>query len=89
MFNILLFLSFSTILLQYYKYINIQQDQNDNTQSSSMRHKKGKAETSQITEHFFMESRFEIMERHVDHAHSNAISHEKLGLLKRSQTWVL
>ena len=32
-----------------------------------------------------MESPFEILERHDDHAHSDATSHEKMGLLRRMQ----
>ena len=61
---------------------------NNSTQGSSMRHKRGESRNFSSYRRLFpvsMESPFEILERHDDHAHSDATSHEKLGLLKRTQ----
>ena len=59
---------------------------NNNLKGSSMRHKEGKSQKfSNYMKTVSMESPFERLERHDDHAHSDETPHEKLVLPKRTQ----
>ena len=59
---------------------------NNNTQGSSMRHKRREStKFSYYEKTVSMESPFEKIERHDDHAHIDETSHEKLVLPKRTQ----
>ena len=83
-------------LLDYNRYI--QTRSKTNTKGSSMRHKRGEIskncrttegnhKSSNYASTVSMESPFEILERHDDHAHSDGTSRERLVLPKQTQNW--